>query len=120
MDPKIERLLALMEENPGERLSLADMAEVVGLSPSRLRHKFKSEIGITPTLYLQRLRLQRARELLRREGLSVKEIRAAVGIGSASYFSRRYKRVYGIPPSQSRSEQSSAGMTETPPDGIAT
>ena len=103
MDPKTQRLLDLMEKNPAERLSLSTMADVVGLSSSRLRHKFKAEIGITPNLYLQRLRLQRARELLKREGLSVKEVRAAVGIESDSYFAHQFKRAYGIPPSKSRS-----------------
>src|SRR6185295_9812821 len=103
LDSRIQRLLALMEQNPGERLSLSDMADVVGLSPSRLRHKFKAEIGITPTSYLQQLRLQRARELLKRESLSVKEVRAAVGIGSDSFFAHQFKRAYGIPPSKSRS-----------------
>jgi transcriptional regulator GlxA family with amidase domain len=104
LDPKTQRLLALMEKNPGERLSLSIMADVVGLSPSRVRHKFKAEIGITPTLYLQRLRLQRARELLKHEGLSVKEVRAAVGIESDSYFAHQFKRHYGVPPSKSRSQ----------------
>jgi transcriptional regulator GlxA family with amidase domain len=93
-----------MEANPRERLSLSTMADVVGLSPSRLRHKFKAEIGITPTLYLQRLRLQRARELLKCEGLSVKEVRAAVGIESDSYFAHQFKRAYGISPSKSRND----------------
>ena len=93
-----------MENNPRERLSLAAMGDLVGLSPSRLRHKFKAEIGITPTLYLQRLRLQKAKELLQRDGLSVKEVRAAVGIVSDSYFAHRFKRIYGISPSKSRSQ----------------
>jgi len=102
LDPKIQRLLVLIDENPGGRLTLSTMAELVGLSPSRLRHKFKSEVGITPTLYLQRLRLQRARELLKSEALSVKEVRAAVGIESDSYFTHQFKRAYGVPPSKSR------------------
>lgn len=106
MDPRIQRLLALMEENPRERLSLSTMADVVGLSPSRLRHKFKAEIGITPTLYLQQLRLQKARELLKCESLSVKEVKAAVGIESDSYFAHQFKRAYGISPSKSRSNGS--------------
>lgn len=76
------------------------MADVVGLSPSRLRHKFKAEIGITPTLYLQQLRLQKARELLKCESLSVKEVKAAVGIESDSYFAHQFKRAYGISPSK--------------------
>jgi transcriptional regulator GlxA family with amidase domain len=93
-----------MEENPRENLSLSTMANAVGLSSSRLRHKFKAEIGITPTLYLQRLRLQRAKELLKRHDLSVKEVRAAVGIRSDSYFSHQFKRAYGISPSKSRNQ----------------
>ena len=91
-----------MEANPAERLSLSAMADVAGLSSSRLRHKFKVEIGVTPTLYLQRLRLHRAKELLKCDGLSVKEVRAAVGIESDSYFARQFKRTYGDSPSKCR------------------
>ena len=104
MDPKIQHLLVLMEANPAKRLSLSAMAHTVGLSPSRLRHKFKAQIGITPTLYLQRLRLQRARELLQCDDLSVKEVRAAVGIESDSYFARQFKRTYGASPSKCRTQ----------------
>jgi AraC-like DNA-binding protein len=92
-----------MDENPGGRLSLSTMGQLVGLSPSRLRHKFKSEVGSTPTLYLQQLRLRTARELLKRDGLSVKQVRAAIGIESGSYFTHRFKRAYGVTPSKSRS-----------------
>lgn len=102
MDPRIQRLLAAMEENPSGRLTLKAMAEFAGLSSSRLRHKFKSEVGMTPTVYLQVLRLRIAKELLRDRLLSVKEVRAAVGIESASYFTHKFKRTYGITPSKSR------------------
>jgi AraC-like DNA-binding protein len=91
-----------MEENPGGRFSLSTMSELVGLSPSRLRHKFKSEVGFTPTLYLQQLKLRTARELLNRGGLSVKQVRAAIGFESGSYFTHRFKRAYGVTPSKSR------------------
>jgi transcriptional regulator GlxA family with amidase domain len=101
-DPRIQRLIALMEENPHRPLSLESMARFAGLSSSRLRHKFKSEIGMTPTDYLQTLRLRKARELLKTKHLTVKEVRAAVGIRSDSYFTHQFKRAYGIPPSQSK------------------
>jgi transcriptional regulator GlxA family with amidase domain len=101
MDPRIQRVVALMENHLNRRLTLGTMARVAGLSSSRLRHKFKAEMGLTPTTYLQILRLQRARELLTTHRLTVKQVKAAVGIESDSYFTHQYKRRYGITPSQS-------------------
>lgn len=104
MDSRIQRVLTLIEENPGGKLSLAMMARVAGLSTSRLRHKFKSEVGVTPAAYLQARRLCMAKELLVTDHLTVKEAKAAVGISSDSYFTHRFKRVFGIPPSQAKSD----------------
>jgi transcriptional regulator GlxA family with amidase domain len=106
MDPRIQHLLALMDENPPGRLSLTVMANLVGLSSSRLRHKFKLEVGITPTVYLRAMKLRVARDLLQSNRLSVKEVRAIIGIESASYFTHQFKRVYGVPPSVSRNHSS--------------
>jgi transcriptional regulator GlxA family with amidase domain len=114
-DPRIQRLLTLMEENPHRRLSLAGMARLSGLSSSRLRHKFKAEVGMTPTSYLQTLRLHKARELLQTNRLTVKEVRAAVGIRSDSYFTHQFKRTYGIAPSQSKALNAPA----VAPQGVA-
>ena len=106
LDPRIERVMAIIEANPHQRLSLTIMARVVHLSPSRFRHKFKSEVGITPTVYVQRVRMRVAADLLKNENVSVKEVRAAVGLGSDSYFAHLCKRVYGRPPSQLRNNGS--------------
>ncbi|HEX8282835.1 MAG TPA: AraC family transcriptional regulator [Pyrinomonadaceae bacterium] len=100
MDPRIRRVLELIDENPHKRLSLVKMAGVAGLSTSRLRHKFKSEVGVTPAAYLQSRRLLMAKELLATRHLSVKETRAAVGIKSDSYFTHCFKRAFGVQPSR--------------------
>lgn len=104
MDPRIQRVILLMEENPDRELSLAGLAQSVGLSPSRLRHKFKSEVGVTPTVYLQTLRFEKAKRLLSTKFLTVKEVKAAVGITSDSYFTHQFKRAFGVSPSRSRNE----------------
>jgi transcriptional regulator GlxA family with amidase domain len=103
LDPRIERVIAIIEANPSQRLSLPIMARMARLSASRFRHKFKSEIGITPTAYVQKVRMRIAADLLKDENVSVKEARAAVGLGSDSYFAHLCKRVHGRPPSQLRS-----------------
>ena len=99
LDPRIARVIATIEANSHQALSLAIMARMARLSPSRFRHKFKSEVGITPTVYVQRVRMRIAADLLKDENVSVKEVRAAVGLGSDSYFAHLCKRVYGRPPS---------------------
>ena len=106
MDPKIQRVIVFLESNLHERLSLTAMARLAGLSPSRFRHKFKEELGVTPTIYLLRVRLRVARILLEENRLSVKEVKAAVGIQSDSYFTHQFKTIYGSTPSRSRSEYS--------------
>ena len=99
MDVRIQRLISYLEEQPHRTVSLASMARVTGLSSSRLRHKFKAEVGVTPTVYLQSLRLRKAKQLLAANNLTVKEVRAAVGISSDSYFTHQFKRTFGNPPS---------------------
>lgn len=106
MDPRIQHLVTIIEGGPHQRLSLSSMARIARLSPSRLRHKFKSELGTTPTRYLQKVRMRMAAELLRNDELSVKEVRAAIGFESDSHFTHQCKRVYGLPPSQIRNSQS--------------
>jgi transcriptional regulator GlxA family with amidase domain len=60
---------------------------------------------VTPTIYLQSVRLKMARELLTDHCLSVKQVKAAVGIQSDSYFTHQFKTTYGLPPSRLRSDQ---------------
>jgi transcriptional regulator GlxA family with amidase domain len=112
MDARIQRVTIFLEHNIHQRVSLTTMAQVAGLSPSRFRHKFKAEIGVTPTIYLLATRLKLARALLRDDSLSVKEVRAAIGIQSDSYFTRQFKNTYGHTPSRSRSIDSSRSSTE--------
>lgn len=105
MDPRIQRATVFLESHIRQRLSLVTMARVAGMSPSYFRHKFKAELGVTPTIYLQSVRLKMAKALLADNGLSVKEVKAAVGIQSDSYFTHQVKNTFGQPPSRLRSDQ---------------
>ena len=108
MNPIIQRVIGLMLANLDGKLSLNAMASSVNLSSSRLRHKFKAEIGLTPTAYMQMLRMERAKELLT-SGLIVKQVKLAVGVTSDSYFTNCFKRTYGSTPSQA--QKASSGST---------
>jgi transcriptional regulator GlxA family with amidase domain len=91
-----------MAGNIHKKLTLAVMARTVQLSTSRLRHLFKAEVGLTPTQYLQQLRMERARVLLESTYLSVKEVGVRVGVGGDSHFVYDFKRAFGMTPSQYR------------------
>ena len=99
MDARILEVIAILNRDYHKNLSLRQLAETVGLSSSRLRHKFKSEIGVTPTAYLSAVRMQSAEKLLKSNGMSVKEVRAAIGLNSDSYFTHRFKHTFGVLPS---------------------
>ena len=102
MDPRIETVIQLLNDNFGHDLALLEMAQSAHLSSSRLRHKFKNEIGTTPTRYQHSLRMQRAKELLETTFLTVKEIATIVGVHGESYFVHEFKRAYGSTPAQYR------------------
>ncbi|HYW73234.1 MAG TPA: AraC family transcriptional regulator [Pyrinomonadaceae bacterium] len=99
MDTRIQEIIAILNRDYHQSLSLQQLARGVGLSSSRLRHKFKTETGVTPTAYLGAIRMRSAEELLRSQSLSVKEVRAAIGLNSDSYFTHRFKRTFGVLPS---------------------
>lgn len=90
-DERIRRAMDYLERNIARKITLADIADAVGLSTSRLAHLFRGQAGQTPQQYLEALRMQRASELLRRTGFSIKQIAGAVGFDSQFYFSQRFK-----------------------------
>ena len=92
----------LIEDKFHRPLDLSEMAKSVNLSPWRLAHLFKAEVGISPLRYLTLVRLQKARHYLETGFLTVREIGASVGIPNASHFTRSFKAAYGSSPVQHR------------------
>ena len=102
MDHRIERTLAAMLRQLTSPLSVATLARAVDLSPSHFAHLFRHEVGTSPSRYIHALRMIRARLLLERTSLSIKEVMAHVGCNVASHFSRDFRRAHGLPPSEWR------------------
>jgi transcriptional regulator GlxA family with amidase domain len=96
-----------MQQRLAEPMLIGDLAASVNLSPSRFRELFTRQVGLGPAQYLQRLRLRRARLLIERTFLTVKEVMALVGYNDPSHFSRDFRRLHGVAPSALRG----AGVT---------
>src|SRR6266487_3444805 len=101
-DRRVQVVKILIEDNFQLKLDLSDMAKAVNLSPWRLAHLFKAEVGISPLRYLTLVRLQRARQYLETGFLTVREIAMSVGIPNPSHFTRSFKAAYGSSPVQHR------------------
>jgi transcriptional regulator GlxA family with amidase domain len=72
------------------------------MSPRNFARVFVREMGITPARYIERLRLEAARQYLERTDKSLEEIAAACGFGSAELMRRAFHRSLGITPGRYR------------------
>jgi transcriptional regulator GlxA family with amidase domain len=109
MDQRVQKVLRLMEEDLSRRLTPAEIARAVNLSPAHLRYLFKAETGMSVMQYQKRLRLEEARRLLENTFLSGKEIMNRIGITDESHFVRDFKQSYGMTPAQYRARHRGAG-----------
>lgn len=83
-------------------LTIQQIAEEAGISYSNFRKLFKEYTGVSPSLYQQELRIQRAKELLATTSLSVKEIAYRLNFDSSDYFSSKFRAKVGITPGDYR------------------
>lgn len=91
-----------IRESLEKDLTIQQIAEELGVSYSNFRKLFKEFTGISPSLYQQDLRLQRAKELLATTSLSIKEIAYRLCFESPDYFSSKFKIKTGKKPSEFR------------------
>ena len=74
------------------------MAQYCHLSSDYFLHQFKENTGSSPIQFLYNLRIEKAKELLLTEGLTVSEVAALVGYNNPLYFSRIFKKATGVSP----------------------
>jgi len=98
MDPRIRRALEFIHRQATRPLSLAELAHCAVLSPPRFSHLFKEQTGRSPWHFIEDRRLAHAVELLLMSGKTVAEVGRESGFSSPFYFSRTFKRRYGMGP----------------------
>ena len=91
-----------LDENYKEKIALDDLAERFFINKFYLTRLFRERYGSTIVNYVLSLRISRAKELLRFTDLSVEEIGAQCGMPEANYFSRAFRKIEGISPSEFR------------------
>ena len=93
---------ALVHAHYREKITVQDLADKVGLSPSRFFAVFKQQMGVSPMVYLNNYRLSLAVEQLLATDATVADVAASVGIPDAVYFNKLFKKSYGLSPTAYR------------------
>lgn len=102
---KIERIQAyIMDHFTEPDFYLGAVADHFGLSPNNLSQQFKRYLGISPAKYITVLKIDRAKELLIKSELSVKEIAVQIGYSDASTFVKNFKNITSLTPNQYRND----------------
>lgn len=100
----VRTCLRYMIDHSAEKISLEEMANLVHLHPNYLCSVFKNYTGKTIFDHLTKQRLRRASRKLRNTRLSVQQIAELTGFPSVSFFSRKFRSVYGCSPTQYRKQ----------------
>jgi AraC-like DNA-binding protein len=98
LDHRIQRVIRLMKEDLTHSYSMTELAEYVNLSPTRLVHLFKEEVGVPIRRFRQWHRMRVVAALVAK-GDTLTDAALGAGFADSSHFSRAFRNMFGITPS---------------------
>jgi transcriptional regulator GlxA family with amidase domain len=98
----LKELLAWITDHPAEDLSVETLAERVEMSPRNFSRVFRREIGKTPARFIEKLRLEVARQKLEESNATLEEIARGCGFGGYNSMRRSFLRILKVTPSDYR------------------
>lgn len=87
-----------------EKLNIADIAAQAGYAEYYFSKKFKKEMGISVKDYIKKVKIERAKIILRSETISIQEISEMLSFGTQSYFAETFHKITGMTPGEYRSK----------------
>ena len=97
---RLDRVIIFINDNLQDKLSLAHLADVALFSPFHFHRIFTALLGETPNAYINRIRLERAANMLQTSlNMSITDIALSTGFSSSAAFSRSFKQHFGSAPS---------------------
>ncbi len=98
----VAKAISYMTENYTKDITLDEVSRVVNINPYYFSKRFKEETGVNFIDYLTGIRIRKAKELLENPKLSIKEICTMSGYSDPNYFSRIFKKIENVTPSEYR------------------
>ena len=108
----ISRAKTYIDRHYAEKIVLPDLAAQLGITPNYLSSLMKKQLGMTFSEYVLNVRMEQARKLLSDSDLRINEIAVRVGYDNLFYFSKLFKRVYGVSPRNFRHQQEDTAQEE--------
>jgi AraC-like DNA-binding protein len=102
IDFRVRKSLRLLDDGLAQGIELNDVARDAGLSRPHFYKLFRENVGITPALYANTMRIERALDRLTRSQVSVTDIGFELGFSSQSHFTHFFAANVGIAPTQYR------------------
>lgn len=107
--PVILRLIERMQETLADPVPVETLLADISLTRRQIERLFRSEMGQSPGKFYMKLRLERAKLLLRQTSKPIVEVAIACGFSSASHFAKCYRSACGSSPHEARAPKSSVG-----------
>lgn len=98
----LERIQRYMEDHLADRPTPQDLADLFGLSLDYFSRRFKVHFGVPPRTWIQKERLRRAAAMLAESTLPVRDVAHHFAFEDPRFFSRQFKKAYGVSPSAYR------------------
>ncbi len=102
LPPRLREILSYIEENLSGKIALASLAHQARMSKHHFSRYFAKHVGMSPIKYVNFARIQRAKKLIWRDDLTIKEIAHQVGYDDQVALLRNFKKVEGKTPSEFR------------------
>ena len=99
---KLNHVLNYIETHLSEDISVEELASIVHFHPNYFIRFFKKHLGTSPIHYINRIRLEKAKNLLGISDMAISEIADKIGFNDLFYFSRKFKSHTGFSPSEFR------------------
>ena len=99
---KLQRVYALVDSHLGEAMHVRVLAQAVNLSPFHFARMFKKSTGRSPHAYITHRRMERARQLLCDEELSILEVGTLCGYQTQAHFTDVFRKHVGVTPGRYR------------------
>ena len=96
----VRRMQDYIHDHLSEEISMADLAKAASFSPWYARRIFIRYLGMTPAVYIRRLKLSRSALRLRDESSQILDVAMDMGYGSVDGYQRAFRREFGINPKE--------------------
>ena len=97
---KVEKIIEYMHQNINHKISVPELSEIVQMTPAYMSRAFKATTGYTIIEYFNRLKIDTSKEMLIDGNKKVKEIARQLGFFDEFYFSKIFKKIEGISPTE--------------------